>query len=223
MLWVLALDTLAVDDGVEGGQFFLPESSWVEAVRIPHDSLVLWGFLFRSGGGRLRWLAWAGTPQGPDSLIASDSLDASEGWISVNLPQSVYLPPGELFVGWRGGEPYYYQYYDSRADGYNWFFDGASWEPDTALPGDLMIRAFGEEIGVREAEGSKGPYLKAGPGWLELFWQGPGTLKIYDARGSLVLSVSKRWQGRHRLLFPGLGKGAFLAELGPLRAKLVLP
>ncbi len=222
VLWLLALDTLAVDDGAEAGTFFLPESSWAEAVRLPHDSLVLYGFLFRSGGGSLRWFAYRGSPQGPDSLIAEDSLEASEGWVSVQLAQPVSLGPGNLFVGWRGGEPLYYQYYDSRADGYNWFYDGSAWAPDTSLPGDLMIRAVGEMVGVEEGSSPQAPYLVAGPGWLELWWKGPGVLNLYDERGRLLLSISRRWEGKHRIAFPGLGPGVFFVQLGPLKTKMVL-
>lgn len=206
-----ATETLAVDDGIPTGISALPIPGGVELVRLPVPK---WGRLMTLlyYPGRLlgfetpilHWIVFnddgpgglPGTPLG-FGTVTNLSYDS---WYPINVAsQYIIVNPGYVYVGWMTDTSlnpllWFQNWYDSAPDGHNYTFSipDTAWIQDTLTPGDYMVRAILETIGVEEGEGNPGcplifPNLSAGTVNFVLGPGCPGSLRVYDASGRFIL------------------------------------
>jgi len=227
-----AVETLRVDDGAPTGVAGLPIPGDIELVRLPVPK---WGrlmtLLYRPGrllGFETPILHWVvfnddgpgglpGTPLG----FGTETDLSYDSWYPVNVAsQYIVVNPGYVYVGWMTDTSlnpllWYQNWYDSAPDGHNYTFSiqDTAWIQDTLTPGDYMVRAILETIGVEE-EGEPGgiPGVFPNPSAGEVnFFLGPGllgSLRVYDAGGRLI--IRKEFVGQVSLR---LEKGVYLYTL----------
>ncbi|MEO0247983.1 MAG: T9SS type A sorting domain-containing protein [candidate division WOR-3 bacterium] len=206
-----AVETLMVDDGIPTGVSGLPLPGGVELVRLPVSQLGRINTLLYYPGRLLgfetpilHWIVFnddgpGGLPGTPLGFGTATSL-YYDSWYPVNVSsQYIMVNPGHVYVGWMTDTAlnpllWYQNWYDSARDGHNYTFSilDSAWVQDTLTPGDYMVRAILETIGVEEgASAGECPHVFPNPSVGTVnFVSGPGRpcfLSIYDAGGRLIL------------------------------------
>ncbi|MEO0157148.1 MAG: T9SS type A sorting domain-containing protein [candidate division WOR-3 bacterium] len=207
------LDTLIVDDGTPYGRGANGDPSWKEAVKLPVSTdCVLKELLFYPGdvymcAPPLHWYVWDDDGSGgkPGTPLA-DGIETGliyDNWFSVDVSSlNITLNPGSVYVGWSDEDmidssDWYWNYFDTALNWYNWWYNGSAWVLDDFFSGDFLIRAVVDLTDVEETSGNKMGSVEVYPnpsrGTVN-FALPAGTLgeiKIYDVSGRLV--ESSKW------------------------------
>lgn len=227
-----AVETLAVDDGAPTGIAGLPFPGGIELVRLPVPQIgriktLLYypGRLLGFETPILHWILFnddgpGGLPGTPLGFGTATNLYYNT-WYPVNVSsQYIIVNPGHIYVGWMNDTAlnplvWYQNWYDSARDNHNYTFSitDSAWVQDTLTPGDYMVRAILETIGVEEDADPAGcPRVFPNPSSGKVnFVSGHGRpvlLRIYNTGGRLI--IEKEFAGRTSV---ELAKGVYVYRL----------
>jgi hypothetical protein len=230
-------ETLRVDDGNASGWGGNASSEWREAVRLPvPDSSWILGLLYYPANPdgynpKLHYCLWDDDSDGtPGTLLAEGVITPSyDSWNYIDLSgQGITVNKGFVYPGWSSedqrGDTVYFNWYDSFLDGFNWWYDGALWQPDNAFAGDFMIRAVadvyydvGEDAPPPALRFSVYPNPTRGPVSVRLFLPKDErvSLELADMLGRRLFALDNLLRaGAHTItITPSLPPGIYILQV----------
>ena len=204
------IETLIVDDGTPYAQGANGDPTWMEAVQLPVSTdISVMTLIYYPGNAYaanpdLTWYVWDDDGAGsmPGTVLGTAIVTpVYDDWFEVDVSSmGIGVNAGYLYVGWSDenmtpdGDDYYWNYFDSALDGYNYWFDGGAWVYDDFFSGDFLVRAIVEHTGTDETPARKltvSVYPNPSRGLVNFALADgvAGDVAIYDAAGRAVVKT----------------------------------